>query len=495
MPDAVAPAPGFGEPASVVETHVSVVVLVGERAYKLKKPVQLGFLDFREREARLRACHQEVVLNRRLAPDVYLGVVDVIGVDGQPSDHLVAMRRMPASRRLSLLLQSGEDVTGALRAVARTVAAFHARAERGADVDRDASAEAVRALWDVTLAQLRPFIGSVLDAAAVQRVQSLAGRYLQGRAALFQLRVEQGHAVDGHGDLLADDIYCLDDGPRILDCLEFDPHLRHGDVLLDIAMLAMDLERLGRHDLALRCLDDYREFSGAEHPQSLVHHYIAYRALVRCKIACLRHAQGEESAAGEARDLLEIALSHLEQSRVTLALVGGAPGAGKSTLASALSDAAGWAALRSDSIRRELGNDVGAAAMGAQAFEHGPYATEPVRQVYAEMLRRAEGLLRRGESIVLDATWRDAYERRMAALAASRAGATLLEVRCEVPDVIRHERLAARARNGAGGSDATTAIADRIAADFDRWQSAVAVDATQPVDDQVDAVLAAVDGL
>lgn len=484
-----------GGPAELEETHVSIVVLQGEHAYKLKKPVQLGFLDFRRREARLHACRQEVLVNRRLAPDVYLGVADITGVDGTVCDHLVVMRRMPATRRLSVMLQTQEDVAAALRAVARTVAAFHARAERGPDIDRDASAEAMRALWDVNLAELRPFVGPVLETATVERVRSLAGRYLHGRAALFRLRIEQQHAVDGHGDLLADDIYCLDDGPRILDCVEFDPQLRHGDVLLDVAMLAMDLERLGRHDLALRFLDDYREFSGADHPQSLVHHYIAYRALVRCKIACLRHAQGDESAAGAACDLLEIALAHLEQSRVTLALVGGAPGAGKSTLATALSDAAGWALLRSDAVRDEMREMREGAVLRRQAFEQGRYAPEPVRHVYAELLHRAESLLRRGESVILDATWRDAHERSMAALAADRAGATLVAVRCEAPDTVRQERLVERAGRGAGTSEATTAIADRIAIAFDPWPDAAVVDTTQALADQVDAVLAAADAL
>ena len=478
-------------PAAIAETHVSTVMMIGDRAYKLKKPVQFGFLDFREREARRHACLQEVLLNRRLAPDVYLGVADVTDADGRLCDHLVVMRRMPEARRLSTLVQSGEDAAGWLRSVARVMASFHERAERGRDIDRDATVEAVRALWDVNLAEMRPFIGAPLDPAMFERVRALCGRYLSGRAMLFQSRIEDRHAVDGHGDLLADDIYCLDDGPRVLDCLEFDPHLRHGDVLLDVAMLAMDLERLGRDDLALHVIDEYDRFSGVQHPRSLLHHYIAYRALVRSKIACLRHAQGDASAAGAAADLIEIAVSHLERCQVALLLVGGAPGTGKSTLAHAFGDALGWSVLSSDVVRRRT--DAESPDGTSDMFARGRYAPDTVARVYLELVRRADRLLRRGESVILDATWRDPGERHLAALAASRAGAACLAVACDAPERERRDRVAGRSARGDDPSDASVAVADRIAAGFAPWPEALCVDTTRGIADQVDAVAALVE--
>ncbi len=167
----------------------------------------------------------------------------------------------------------------------------------------------------------------------VTEIGLLARRFLAGREPLFDRRVAGGRIIDGHGDLLADDIYCLADGPRVLDCLDFDDRLRWLDGLDDAAFLAMDLERLGAPDLARHFTDWYAEYSGDPAPASLRHHYVAYRALVRAKIARIRAAQDEPAAGCEAQQLADIALRHLRAGAVTLVLVGGLPGTGKSTLA------------------------------------------------------------------------------------------------------------------------------------------------------------------
>src|SRR5207248_5092618 len=167
-------------------------------------------------------------------------------------------------------------------------------------------------------------------------------------------RIALGAVRDGHGDLQAEDIFCLDDGPRILDCIEFDDRLRHVDVLADVAFLAMDLERLGAPEAAATFLARYREFARESYPPSLAHHYIAARAHVRCKVACLRHRQGDDGGADAARGLLDLTARHLEAARVRLVLVGGLPGTGKSTVAAALADATGWVVLRSDEVRKDV---------------------------------------------------------------------------------------------------------------------------------------------
>jgi len=188
---------------------------------------------------------------------------------------------------------------------------------------------------------------------------------------------------DGHGDLLAEDIFLLDDGLRVLDCIEFNDRLRHGDVLADVAFLAMDLERLGEPALAARFLDWYREFSGRPHPSTLVEHYIAYRAHVRAKIACLRHAQGDPDAANEAAMLLTLAVRHLERGGVRMVLLGGLPGTGKTTLGPALADATGWSLLRSDEVRRDLGRNLGPAGLASRQSGSGDLSDATVSTIAA----------------------------------------------------------------------------------------------------------------
>ena len=189
-------------------------------------------------------------MNRRFSPDVYLGVEEIVDEAGRVVDHAVLMRRMPAERRLATLARQHLDVASCLRSVARVMATCHAGSVRSEVISSVATPAALRDLWERSLRELEAFVPRPLDGSMLTRVDELAHRYLDGRSALLAERIARGRIVDGHGDLLADDIFCLDDGPRILDCLEFDDRLRWGDVLLDVGFLAMDLERLGRTDLA-----------------------------------------------------------------------------------------------------------------------------------------------------------------------------------------------------------------------------------------------------
>lgn len=461
--------------AGLTETHISVLVSVGDVVYKVKKPVKLRFLDFSTRELRALACHREVELNRRLAPDVYLGVADITGPDGALCDHMVVMRRMPAERRLAALVRHGTDVTGELRTIARRIASFHAGAATSSEIDEAGGPAIVLGHWEANFAELGPFVGSVLDAGACRRVEDLARRYLAGRRPLLFDRVKAGCIRDGHGDLQAEDIFCLDDGPRILDCIEFDDRLRHGDVLADIAFLAMDLERIGSPDGAESFLAAYREFSGATYPESLAHHYVAYRAHVRAKVACLRHDQGDPEAAGAARRLLDLTLTHLEQGRVRLVLVGGLPGTGKSTLAAGLAEQSGWTVLRSDEVRKDqagLPHD----AHRASEYGEGLYSPRATDETYRTLLGRARELLEHGESVILDASWSSAAWRAAARDVAEATASDLTPLRCELPGDEAARRIQRRTTVGHDPSDATPQVAVAMAAVFDPWPAAASID-------------------
>jgi aminoglycoside phosphotransferase family enzyme/predicted kinase len=458
---------------AVRETHISWVFLIGDRAYKLKKPVKMAFLDFSTPDKRRWACEREDELNRRFSPDVYLGVATLLDPSAALCDSIVVMRRMPDERRLATLVKAGADVHEHLRRIARLMAAYHAGAPTSPEISRLASLDAVRANWEDNFALMKDFYGPVLDVASATRIESLVRTYLEGRARLFMERIASGMARDGHGDLKADDIFCLDDRPRILDCIEFNDQLRYADVLADVAFLAMDLERLGAPALAAQFLYAYREFSAESHPDSLAHHYVAYRAHVRAKVECLRHGQGEISAAARARTLLGISLGHLERARVRMVLAGGFPASGKSTLANGLAERLGWALFRSDEVRRDVAGVAHDSPMPA-AFDSGLYQPNHVEAAYTEMLRRARMTLERGVSVVLDATWRNERMREAARRVAESTCSELVELRCVAPMNVLEARLASRGPNAALGSDATGEVLAGMR--FEEWASAREVD-------------------
>ncbi|MGH3341991.1 MAG: AAA family ATPase [Carbonactinosporaceae bacterium] len=475
---------------SVRETHSAVVFFVGDRVFKLKKALNLGFLDFTTRRVREQACRREVALNRRMAPDVYLGVADVLGPDDpRPCDHLVVMRRMPDNRRLSTLVARGSPVRDDLRAIARMLAAFHVAARSDDEVAAAGTRDAVRARWADNLDQTRQLRGHGLDARVTAEVERLALRYLGGREPLFTSRIHRRLIRDGHGDLLADDIFCLPDGPRVLDCLEFLDEFRYVDGLDDAAFLAMDLERLGAPELAAGFIAWYVEFSGAPSAISLEHHYIAYRAFVRAKVASLRAQQGDRNAMAEANRLTHQAHAHLSAGAVRLILIGGLPATGKSTLAGGLADALGATLVSSDRVRKEL-TGLDPTTPAPAAYQHGIYTPASSDRVYAAMLGRAKNLLGMGETVILDASWTDATHRAHAAALAEETRSDLIQLRCEAPHTIAHQRIAQRRSTRGTVSDADTAIATRMAIDADPWPEATPIDTNRPPGDGVrDALL------
>jgi aminoglycoside phosphotransferase family enzyme/predicted kinase len=460
-------------PTRVTETHVSTLFFLGDRVYKLKKPVRTAFLDWSTPERRRRACLEEVALNRRIAPDVYQGIVDVVGHDGVTCDSLVVMRRLPTEKSLASRLQAGTDLTAPLRSLARLLADFHSGCRHDDAVARAGRADAVAHQWAVNGDEMLGH-GSprLLDSDQLARVSMLSSAYIEGRASLFAARVAAGRIRDGHGDLLADDIFVLDDGLRVLDCLEFDPQLRYGDVLADVAFLAMDLERLGAASEAARFLAWYKEYSADSWPDSLAHHWIAYRAVVRSKVECLRADQGDPGAARRAASLLDLCLQHLEMAQVRLVLVGGLPGRGKTTIASGLADRLGWALLSSDETRHHLGGD----ESGGSGFREGLYAPAVTDKTYSTLLDEAGRCLALGQHVIVDATWTDRRWRALAADLADRYRSVLVEIECRAPDDLAAARIQGRLARRTGLSDATPEVARLMAAKSAPWPTARPID-------------------
>lgn len=469
----------LGPGAEVRETHSAVVVLLGDRAYKIKKPVDLGFLDFTSLESRRLACHRELALNRRMHPDVYVGVADVTGPDGAPCEHVLVMRRMPDERRLALLVRGGVDVRSDLRQLARDVAAFHASARTDEEISSCGSGEALAARWRSNTQGLRELAPLLVNQATLDQIEELALRYIAGRAPLLDARIRAGLVRDGHGDLLAEDIFCLADGPRALDCLDFDERLRWMDVLDDVATLAMDLERLGALQAAHSWLSDYAEFSGVRQPGSLSHHYIAYRAVMRAKVAAIvEHGSdqaGSAAAAEQTRTLALLGLSHLRAGRVRLILLGGGPASGKSTLAEGLGDAIPAAVLSSDRARKELSGIPPTQHMPA-GYGEGIYTPELTSRTYQHLADQAQRLLALGETVVVDATFSTGEQRERLRSAAYLTSADVTELRCFAPKAALEGRLRSRATQPAAFSDADSDIAQHMAATTDPWPEAHAID-------------------
>ena len=480
---ATTPQPTTAGRAEVRETHSSVVLLMGEYAYKIKKSVNLGFLDFRSEATRREDCRREVELNRRIAPDVYLDVIEIDGGDGHTYGDGVLMRRMPDALRLSTLVAQGLPVEKHLRALAELMVRFHASAERGPQIAAEGTAIGLRRRWVDNLRESEKFRGELLDPLLHDQISRLALAFVDGRAPFLAERAAQGLVVDGHGDLLAEDVFCLSDYPRVLDCLEFDDRLRWLDVLDDIAFLAMDLEHLGRPDLAEYFLAGYAEASGTPEPLSLRHHYIAYRAFVRAKVLCIQATQGRGDAAAEADHYARLALRHMLTGEVRLVLVGGGPGSGKSTLAGGLAKRFGAVLLSSDAIRQTL------APGGTDRYSAAAKAA-----TYRELLAQARQALHHGLSVIADATWGDPAMRTLAEQAASATSSRLVELECRVPLTVAAERAQQRLDAGTDASEAGATVARTLAAQRSPWPSAVGVDTTASTAETLARAAAAIDG-
>lgn len=467
--------------ADIYETHTGVVALIGARAYKTKKPVRTDFLDFHTVKQREAACAREVELNRRLAPDSYVGIAHLSDPSGGPAEPIVVMRRYYDRDRLASMVRRGQPVQHVLDGIAEVLAGFHDRAHRGRRISERGKPVAIARRWQDNFATLHRLPGTAVSPESLAHLECVAAEYLAGRGLLFSRRVEERCIVDGHADLLAEDIFWVDNRPVLLDCLEFSDELRHIDRIDDAAFLAMDLEFLGRKDLGDYFLERYAAYSGDTAPSSLRDFYIAYRALVRAKVDGVRLQQGRAEAAQALAGHLAIATRHLHNGTVRLLLIGGAPGSGKSTLARELAERVGAQLLSTDDIRRELRRS-GAISGDPGVLNAGLYHPDNVAAVYEAMLHRARLHLAGGTSVVLDGTWRDPQTRARAHRLTADQHAALVEISCSTPAHVAADRIRNRTP---GNSDATPQIAAALAAQDAEWDTAHPIDTQQPLDQSV----------
>ncbi|MBA4179138.1 MAG: gluconate kinase [Anaerolinea sp.] len=452
----------------VRQTHASVVFLTPSDVYKLKKPVNLGFLDYSTLRRRALMARREVDLNRRLAPSVYLGVKRLVRAPdgslgfsdrGPAVDYLVHMRRLPDQSSLAARVASAEASEADVRRVARRIAAFHAAAAPG-----PARYGSGALLWrnaSENLASLDSPAGRLLARPMGEEVGAFLRDFLHSRKEALAARVAAGKVKDGHGDLRCEHVYFEGDAIQIIDCIEFCSRFRFGDVALDLAFLAMDLAVAGCPRLARALVEEY-ELASGDGLAALMPFCMSYRATVRSKVALVRAGEPEFGVAGQGSACLEAArylYAALRFSRGDetpwLVAVGGLTGSGKTTAARLLSAVLPAGVVSADETRKRL------AGLGPDEHRYLPageglYSAEMNRAVYRRLAERAEAALRRGEWAILDATYRRRADREALRELARRLGARFLFVECTAPEEVVRARLAGReARGGDPWSDGT----------------------------------------
>jgi uncharacterized protein len=487
-----------GEEIDVVQTHASAVLLVADRAYKLKKPKDFGFFDFSTPALRRHFCGQEVLVNRRLAAQVYLGVAPVVQYSdghlrfgptcapedvplpgcvldgGYVVDYAVVMVRLPDEATLEYRVGAGTVDVSMLVEIAKYVAAFHATAHTDEHVARFGELDVIRGNWEENFAQMRPYVGRTLDAASYSHITRYVHRFLEERAALFASRVRDGRIRECHGDLRLQHIYLLDSvgdpafdspaqslSPRqgdrglhwqlaILDGIEFNERFRYSDVASEVAFLTMELEAASRADLARAFLEAYVAETGDEVLREVLPFYACYRACVRGKVQSFQFAEPEvpepqRACARRQAGFLFTQAAHYAggPTRPILLLLGGLMGTGKSTLVLALQHALGWALFSSDTTRKRLA-DLDPARPQADAFGQGIYSQAWTARTYQALLSEADAALAAGRSVLLDASFLRQLDRQAADRIAAEHGARTWFVECTCPRGVALQRLAQR---------------------------------------------------
>lgn len=469
----------FEGPVELVQTHASAVLLAGDRAYKLKKPNDFGFFNYSTPELRRHFCSLEALMNKRLAPRVYLGVAPVLATAGggyrfgdalapedlpQPGgefagarvvDYAVVMVRLAEEDTLGAMVRSGQADSALLERIAAQVAAFHAAAQTNERISHFGSLEVIRGNWTENFEQMRPFIGRALDQETFDQIERYVSDFLRLRAPLLELRVREGRVRDTHGDLRLQHVYVTQGEaglPRlaIVDCIEFNDRFHYEDVTSEVAFLTMELDEVGRPDLSRAFVTSYVAVSGDTTLRELLPFYLCYRACVRGKVLAFQLDQSEvperqrEAARQQSSALFELAARYAAgRAEPTLTLLGGQMGTGKTTLARALCRELGWMALSSDVTRKQLAG-VPVDSLYPEAFGAGLYSAEWTARTYASLRDQAARTLAEGRSVIVDASFARRDDRRMLAGAAAGTGARVIFLECRCPADVALARLERR---------------------------------------------------
>jgi aminoglycoside phosphotransferase family enzyme/predicted kinase len=463
--------PHAPERIELEQTHISLVALVPPWVYKIKKPVEMGFLDFSTLEKRRAYCEQEVRLNSRLCADTYVDVVPLVetgdglrvdppDAEGPVVEYAVKMRYLEPSAFLDAQLDRGDAGVEAIDRVAETLCAFYAERTSTPEVAAAGWIDRLRVSTDENFEQTADQVGTALSRPAYDALRYYVDRFYDKEAALLHRRRAGGLIVDGHGDLRLEHVHLTDDHVCIYDCIEFNDRFRHLDVANDIAFLAMDLDVHGRPDLATRLTDRIADRLGDPELPRLIDFYKCYRAYVRAKVEGLRAADDavpppdRAQSRRRARRLYQWALRYAVAGTGPLVIVVfGRSGTGKSTQAAALAEALGWAHLSSDRIRKTRAG-LPLSRRTPPERREALYSDAMTERTYRTLQQRADERGRARKGTLLDATYSDAARREELRTALRAADLPYAFVELTAPDDTLRERLAARDGAAATASDA-----------------------------------------
>jgi aminoglycoside phosphotransferase family enzyme/predicted kinase len=506
--------PNRPESVEVVQTHISFIFIAGNIVYKVKKSVDFGFLDFTSLEKRKHHCHEELRLNRRLAPDTYLDVAVIseyddgrlfLGDDGRIVEYAVRMKRLPQERMLKKLLESGEADPSIMDRIAGRLAAFHRQAATGGEIDRIGGVETIRRNHEENFEQTAAYAGATFPERQYRYIRAYSSHFLEERRGLLEKRVVEHRIRDCHGDLHMEHIVVAD-GIQIFDCIEFNERFRFEDVAAEVAFLAMDLDYNGYPQYGERFVDAYIRESGDPEIRTLLNFYKCYYAYVRGKVVSFRTS--DKAIRTEDRDeAVRIAAKYFDLAytcaarleKPALILVAGLMGTGKSVLAGHLASRLGAEVIRMDVLRKEL-QHLSPRERRFEDFGQGIYAEGISEKTYEKALEQAGIKLRQGKSVIIDASFKKRRDREKARAVAGQCLADCFVVECVCPEPVIRKRLEDRLADRTEASDGRWDIFEAQKNDFEKINesegpSHLIADTSLPPETSAHAVLARIRGL
>jgi uncharacterized protein len=460
-------------PIQLMQTHASAVLLTGEFAYKLKKPVNFGFLDYSTVEKRQYFCQEELRLNRRGAQELYLEVVSIakqdnkyqLGSDGEIVDYAVKMVQFPQEALLSNMFETGTITTANIEEMGRVIADFHANAQTNRYISSFGSIDRIKQSIDDNYLQTKKYIGRAQTQQQFTETTAYTDRFLSEHPQLFCDRIVCGFIRECHGDLHLRNICRWHDKVLLFDCIEFNEPFRFVDTMYDVAFVVMDLEARGRKDLANRFLNTYAEQTGDWAGLQVLPMYLSRQAYVRAKVTSfLLDDPGisiEERAVAvkTAGDYYRQAWEYTRPRQGRLIVLSGRSGSGKSTLGKQLAQELGGIHLRSDAVRKHLGG-IPLLSKGDESL----YTPEMTTNTYQGVLTLGSKLALQGFTVILDAKY-DRQSLRAAVIdLAQDEGISLQMIHCTAPEEVLRDRLAHRT------GDIADATVDLLASQQAAWE-------------------------